>query len=138
MTTCKILSRLIFALPIISFLHFSCTPKQEKMECKILRNAKLKYTIADDTTAYIVISDDKHMEYYNNNQDSIVSKLEWVNDCEYNAIFIESSLADLPFKAGEKLNVKFEKIEDSIVYCNTKMGKRVVEQKLKLLSHKDK
>lgn len=137
MATYKALFKLIFTLPIISSIYFSCTPKQEKIECKILRNAKLKYTVADDTTAYIVISGNKHIEYYNNNQDSIVSKLQWLNGCEYNAIFLESSLVNLPFKVGEKLNVKFEKIEDSIVYCNTKMGNRIVEQKLRLLSYKD-
>lgn len=133
----KGISRLILALLITSFSHSHCTQKQDKLDCKRLKNAKLKYTVADDATAYIVISGNRHMEYYNNNQDSIVSKLEWLNDCEYNAIFLESSFADLPFKAGEKLNVKFEKIEDSIVYCNTKMGNRIVEQKLKLLSYKD-
>ena len=87
-----------------------------KIDCKILNNIKLKYANNPDTTSYVVIKDKKHVEYLQGGKYFIKSDLEWISDCEYNAEMTEITLPDFPFKPGEVMNVKFEKIENGLVY----------------------
>jgi len=103
---------------IILFLTttFSIAQNKSKIDCKILKDIKLKYVNNPDKTAYVVIKNTKHVEYLENGKYYIKSDLEWVNECEYNAKMTEITLPDFPFKAGEVMNVKFEKIENGFVY----------------------
>ena len=75
----------------------------------------------DDSTGEIIIDGNNHIEFFENRKYFIKSKLDWINDCEYNATMTEITLPDFPFKAGEKMNVKIEKIEDGKVYCKLKV-----------------
>jgi hypothetical protein len=84
-------------------------------DCKILKYSKLKYVDNDDKTAYIVIKNNKHVEYFENEKYFIKSDLVWINECEYNATMTQITLPNFPFKPGEVMNVKFEKIENGIV-----------------------
>jgi hypothetical protein len=94
----------------------SIAQSNEKFDCKILKNIKLKYADNADNTAYITIKDNKHVENLEGGKYYIKSDLEWLSDCEYNATMTEITLPDFPFKAGEIMNVKFEKIQDGFIY----------------------
>ena len=87
-----------------------------RIDCKILKAIKLKYVNDPDKTAYVVIDNTKHIEYLRDGKYFIKSDLEWVSDCEYNAKMTEITLPDFPFKPGEVMNVKFEKIENGFVF----------------------
>ncbi|TCC94168.1 hypothetical protein EZ428_05155 [Pedobacter frigiditerrae] len=127
--------KILMLLTAISFaaIYSSCSQKQEKLDCKNLRNVKLKYLDADDTTAYIVISGNRHMEYYNAGKNFIKSEVKQVNDCEINVFFLESNIKDLPFKKGDVLNIVFDKVENGVLHCQTKMGNRIMPQRFKVL-----
>lgn len=122
----------ILIVVLISICYYSCIQSEQKQDCKNLKGARLQYIDAKDTSAYILIAENKHIEYYNDGQDSIVSKIEWQNDCEYNAIFLESSLPNFPYKPGKKLNVKFDGFEKDTVYCTTKVDTIIIEQRFKM------
>ena len=78
-------------------------------DCKFLKDCELKY--ADGNTGTIVINGNKHVESLEGGKYFIKSDLVWISDCEYNATMTEITLPDFPFKPGEVMNVKFEKID---------------------------
>lgn len=111
--------KLFKTLTLILFIAsstLSYSQTTEKINCSILKNCKLKYFEIDDNLTYILIKDNKHIEFPNNGKNYIKSNLEWVNECEYNATIIEITVIDSQFKIGDKLNVKFDKIDNGIVY----------------------
>ncbi|TPG41629.1 hypothetical protein [Flavobacterium pectinovorum] len=94
----------------------SMAQNNQNFDCKILKDIKLKYAHKPDNTDYIIIKDNKHVENLEDGKYYIKSDLEWLSDCEYNATMTEITLPDFPFKAGEIMNVKFEKIKDDTIY----------------------
>ncbi len=93
----------------------------------MLKNAKLRYADAPNRTDYVVININKHVEYLENGKYYIKSDLDWINECEYNATMTEITLPNFPFKAGEVMNVKFQKIENGMVYgISTVLGQSFV------------
>lgn len=102
----------------ISFLFLISTisiAQSNAVDCKILKNIKLKYVNNPDKSAYVVIKNNKHIEYLESGKYYIKSDLDWISDCEYNAKMTEITLPDFPFKPGEIMNVKFEKFENGFV-----------------------
>jgi len=104
----------ILLLFLVATASFAQTSKGT--DCKILKDIKLKYVDNPDKTAYVAIKNKKHVEYFENGNYFIKSDLDWISDCEYNAKMTEITLPDFPFKAGEVMNVKFEKIENGFVF----------------------
>jgi hypothetical protein len=94
---------------------FTTAQNKKEIDCKILKNIKLKYVNNDDKTAYVVIKDNKHVEHLQGDKYFIKSDLDWISDCEYNAKMTEITLPNFPFKPGAVMNVKFEKMEDGFV-----------------------
>lgn len=102
-----------------SFLLISitCHAQSDKLlDCKILHNVKLKYADAPNRNDFVVIKDNKHVEYLKNGIYYIKSDLNWINECEYNVTMTEITLPNFPYKVGEVMNVKFKKIENGKVY----------------------
>jgi len=87
----------------LSFLSFSQT------DCAFLKDCELKYD--DGGNGTIIIKDKKHIEYFDNGKYYIKSDLEWINDCEYKATMTEVTVPNFPYKPGEIMHVKFEKIK---------------------------
>lgn len=112
MNILKSLSLLVLFL----FTTISIAQSNPKIDCKILKDIKLKYADNPDKTAYITIKGNKHVENLESGKYFIKSDLEWLSDCEYNATMTEITLPNFPFKPGEVMNVKFEKIEDGFIY----------------------
>jgi hypothetical protein len=107
--------KLLFCTLLFSSCIKGISQTVEKIDCKILKHTKLKYVENDDNTAYVSINDNKHIEYLENGKYFIKSDLVWINECEYNAKMTEITLPNFPFKPGEVMNVKFQKIENGIV-----------------------
>ena len=103
---------------LIVFLSttISVAQSNKEIDCKILKDIKLKYVDNPDKTAYVVIKDKKHVEYLKDGKYFIKSDLDWISVCEYNAKMTEITLPNFPFKAGEVMSVKFEKIENGFVF----------------------
>ncbi len=112
MTFLKTFSFLVLFLTVTALNAQS----NQEIDCKILKDIKLKYVDNPDKTAYIVIKDKKHIEHLENEKYYIKSDLDWVSDCEYNAKMTDITLPNFPFKAGEVMNVKFEKIENGFIF----------------------
>ena len=119
----------LFLICLLCFITSHSQPKAN--DCEILKHCKLKYIDGQDSTCYIIINNTEHVEYYESNKYYIKSKLNWLNDCEYEATIIEISLPNFPFGPGpgEVMHVSFKKIDDKIVsYVATVRGQNVEEK----------
>lgn len=94
----------------------------------------MQYFETDDHLTYIIIKGNIHTEYPDNGKAYIKSDLKWVNDCEYNATVKELTVVDSPFKVGDKLNVKFDKIENGIVYYTASFEGDILRGKFKIMN----
>ena len=106
----------------------------EKVIYSSLKNCKLKYSDSDDNSTYIIIKDNIHTEFPDGGKNYIKSKLEWINDFEYNATVIELTASDLSFKVGDKINVKFDKIDNETVYYTASFEGSIVTGKFKIIN----
>ena len=113
--------RHLYLLTLIAILFSTNCFSQKNSDCNILKHCKLLYTNIEDSTGYIIINGNNHIEFFENGKYFIKSKLDWVSDCEYNATMTEITLPNFPFKPGEKMNVKIDKIEGGKVYCKLKV-----------------
>jgi hypothetical protein len=104
----------LFILLLITTI--SMAQNNQNFDCKILKDIKLKYAHKEGDKDYVTIKGNKHVESLEDGKYFIKSDLEWISDCEYNATMTEITLPNFPFKAGEVMNVKFEKMEDDIIY----------------------
>lgn len=116
--------------------YFYILQKQstEKVNYTLLKNCKLKYFEIDDNSTYIIIKDNIHIEFPNGGKNYIKSKLEWINDFEYNATIIELTASDSIFKIGDKLNVKFDKIDNETVYYTATFEGKILTGKFKIIN----
>ena len=106
-------SFLMLSILLITSISFSQNNKSS--DCIFLKYTKLKYVDNDEKNVYVVIKNDKHIEYLEDGKYFIKSDLVWINDCEYNATMTEITLPNFPFKPGAVMNVKFEKVENGII-----------------------
>jgi hypothetical protein len=121
-----------------SFFLFSsaiiCHAQGEKLiDCSVLHNAKLKYAGELNDNDYVFIENYKHVEYLENGSYYIKSDVDWIHECEFNATITECTVPDFPFKVGEVMNVKFQKIENGIIYAIASIGDYVTEVKFELI-----
>jgi hypothetical protein len=106
--------KLLIATIIIIGIFSSWTNKTTN-ECRILHKGTFKY--GDSETEIIVkIKGKKHTEYHDNKKYVIESKLEWVNDCEYNMIMKKVTIPDFPYGPGDIMNVKIKSVEGKVIY----------------------
>ncbi|WP_161625344.1 hypothetical protein [Flavobacterium suncheonense] len=108
--------RLFSAFLLLIAFSFSSFGQSKKIDCKVLKDCRLRYMDIDDPNSYIVIKGDKITEYLNNGKYYIKSELKWINDCEYQAKIIEINVPEFPFGPGTSMNVQINKIENGLVY----------------------
>ena len=108
---------MLFGLTLVC-LGFTFNPSSE---CKILHSGTFKYY--GENEIVVKIKGKKHIEYHNQGQYVIESKLQWVNDCEYNMTMTKITIPNFPYKVGDMMNVKVEKVvENEIYYTSTVKG----------------
>ncbi|MCL9804426.1 hypothetical protein NAT51_02760 [Flavobacterium amniphilum] len=114
---------MMFSLSIGTSVSYSQTATVT--DCKILKHCKLQYVTQSGTTDHVIINNNKHTEYLEDGKYYIKSDVTWINDCEYTATMTELNIPNFYFQPGDVLNVKFDKIENGLVYgISTIKGKK--------------
>lgn len=126
------LYKLFFAIIFLLFSSNSFS-QSEEIDCKILKNIKLQYFDAPNREDFVLISNNKHVEYHQNGKYFIKSDLVWINDCEYNAILTDFNLPNFPYTIGEIMNVRFYKIEKKVIYGISTIRNNSFEIKFKIV-----
>jgi hypothetical protein len=115
------LFKLFIALTFVSIL--SSGAKKSESDCQILHKGTFKYGSASNEVI-VKIKGKKHTEFHNNGKYIIESKLDWVNECEYNMTMTKVTIPDFPYRSGDIMNVKIEKvIGNEIYYTSTVKGR---------------
>lgn len=116
-----------FALTILMSIygfgtHESTLRNTLYKDCEILHEGTFKYGNTDDEIK-VVIDGKDHTEYHNGGKYIIKSKLEWVNDCEYNMTMTKVTIPDFPYGKGDIMNVKVIEVRgNEITYTSTIEG----------------
>ena len=84
-------------------------------QCEIMHNGTFYYGNSTKEVK-VVIKGNNHTEYHNNGKYIIKSKLDWVSDCEYNMTMKKVTIPNFPFKVGDVMNVKIDKVEENNIY----------------------
>jgi hypothetical protein len=103
----------IFFLALMSFGN----PVQ-KAGCEIMKSGTFKY----EGLLYenkIVINGDKHTEFHYGEKYKIESTIKWLNDCEYDATLVKSTLPNFPYNPGDVMHVKINKVDGSKIYITS-------------------
>lgn len=105
----------ILVVFLFLIVGYSSTAQQKENDCSRLKHSKLHFLNTEYVESYVIIDNNQHTEYLDDEGHFIKSELIWVNDCEYNAKIIEINILDVPFKIGDVLNVKITNIQNNIV-----------------------
>jgi hypothetical protein len=82
----------------------------------------------------VVYAGNKHIEYFNDKKYYIISNLEWITEDECTITIQESNLPKFPFKTGDKLHMKINKIKNGYVYYESSLGGRSWTGKMKKIN----
>ncbi len=90
-------------------------------DCAIVHEGTFNYQ-GEAGIVKVVINGKKHTEYHNDGKYYIKSKIEWVNECEYNMTIQKVNIPDFPFGKGDIMNVKITSVKGKNVYYTSKVN----------------
>lgn len=105
---------------VMTLLFAFSSPLASKKSCSILHSGTFTYK-ADGDVVKIKVEGENHTEYHQGGKYVIESSLDWVSDCEYNATLKNTTLPNFPFKPGEVMNVKIDKVKGKNIYITAKI-----------------
>jgi ribosomal protein S17 len=101
----------------------NCVAQLDSTNCKNFHTGKFSYKEAPYTGTVIKRTAHKQVEI-NESGRRLVYRIEWVNDCEYNLIFLRVHNGNASHKPGDVVNVKIiESGKFSYVYVAVYKGK---------------
>ena len=104
-------------LLIVVGIQFSLmAPGDDRLDCAMLHNGTFTYTDSDGSEVIVVIDGDSYVEYYKDRKYTLERKLEWVDDCQFNALFVKSNLPNLSKIQTVTMNLKVDRIEGNFIY----------------------
>lgn len=84
-------------------------------DCKIMREGKFTYTAGEEIIT-VTIKDSTHTEYHNEGKYFIKSKIDWVNDCEFNLTITKVTIPAFPFGPGDEVRVMINRVEGKEIF----------------------
>lgn len=92
--------------------------------CQMLKKGTFKYKDTDGDDVIVKIVDGVINEEHKGGKYILMSKMTWKGECEYDNMFIMSSLPDFKLEPGTVMNVVIDKIKgDDIYFTATAKGK---------------
>lgn len=84
-------------------------------DCSYMHKGTFKDLADEDKNAYLVIDEDYLIDYFQQGNYFIKSKIEWTDDCHYTLTFLETNAPDIDLPKGTKLKVEIMAVKDGIV-----------------------
>lgn len=81
-------------------------------DCKDNFNGKFIYEDEAYKGVYIISSTNKHVEYYNDGENFIESKKEYINNCTFKITVEKIKMPDIGLKVGDVMYVKVHSLEN--------------------------
>lgn len=115
---------ILFLVGSIAGFNLAFSPSSSTVEeaCEIMHHGTFTYQ-GDNGEVKVVIDGNSHTEYHNKGKHYLKSTLKWINACEYDMTLSEINLPDFPFKKGDVMHVKINKVEGKTIhYTSTVKG----------------
>jgi hypothetical protein len=103
-----------FGILLFSLMAFTSL-KSDNNDCLILHKGTFTYGNPGNEIK-VVIKGKNHTEYHNNGKYIIKSKLDWVNDCEYNMTMTKVTIPNFPYGIGDVMNVKIDSVNGNQIF----------------------
>jgi hypothetical protein len=97
--------------------------------CEILHEGTFKYGDVNEEVR-VVIKGNNHTEYHNSGKYIIMSKLVWVNECEYNMTMTKITIPNFPYGVGDVMNVKINEVRGKEIFYTSTVKDRSWKGKL--------
>ena len=97
-----------------------CDPLHKGTFIYFYKNKKIK----------VVIKKDTHTEYHENGKYIILSKLFWINECEFVATCIKTTIPNPFFKVDDQIHVVANKIQHNEIYFTSTINRNKWKGKL--------
>lgn len=104
----------IFGILLFSLMAFTSLESDDN-DCSILHKGTFIYGNPGNEIK-VVIKGKNHTEYHNNGKYIIKSKLDWVNDCEYNMTMTKVTIPNFPYGIGDVMNVKIDSVNGNEIF----------------------
>ena len=92
--------------------------------CQMLRKGTFTYKDTDGDVVKVKILDGVITEEHKGGKYILMSKMTWKGECEYDNMFMMSSLPDFKLEPGTIMNVVIDKVEgNNIYFTGTAKGK---------------
>jgi hypothetical protein len=113
--------KFFLGITILGFIALTSFTKKPE-GCKIMHSGTFTYGDAAFGIK-VVIKGVNHIEYHENGKYIIKSKLNWLSDCEYDMTMTEITIPGFPYKVGDVMNVKINRVDgNEIYYTSTVQG----------------
>lgn len=109
--------KLIRAIFLITLLT-STISFTEKEGCAIMHQGKFRY-MADDEEIIVEIKDSLLTEYHK--AGTIKTRIDWINNCEYNITVLKVNLPSFPLGPGDEMNVRINRVEGKDIYYTARV-----------------
>lgn len=80
-----------------------------------MHQGKFKY-MADEEEVIVAIKDSSMVEYHKGGKYTISTRIDWVNECEYNITVLKVTVPAFSLGTGDEVNVKINRIEGNDIY----------------------
>lgn len=84
--------------------------------CSIMREGTFKYKDPDGDNVIVKISGEGVTEEHKNGKYILMSKIKWINDCEYENMLVMSTLPQFNLEPGTVMEVTIDKVEGKQIY----------------------
>ena len=124
----KQIIKITYGLLLFSLMGFT-NLKTEDNDCLIVHKGTFIYSDIKEIVK-VIIKENSHTEYHNDGKYIIQSKLEWVNDCEYNMTSTRITIPNFPYKIGDVMNVKINRVDGKDIYYTSTVREESWQGKL--------
>ncbi|NHN26496.1 hypothetical protein FIA58_012490 [Flavobacterium jejuense] len=114
---------LICVLPLITFTQIDNT------NCDLLHNGTFIYFYNNEKIK-VTINENNHTEYHENGKYVIHSKLFWINDCEFVATCVKTTIPKPFYRVDDQMHVKVNRIYKNEIYFTSSINRNEWSGKL--------
>lgn len=98
--------------------------EEQGNDCSIVREGTFVYKDSEGDNIVVKIKGDAITEEHKEGKYIIMSKIKWINDCEYENMVVMSTVPNFPLAPGTVMNVTIDEVENNNIHITaTAVGK---------------
>ena len=94
-----------------AFISLSAFSGKEDQGCRMLHDGGSFLYGNSNAKIKVVISGNQYVEYHDNVKYVVVAQIDWISDCEFTQTITRNSVPDSPYKVGDVITVRVDRVE---------------------------